>query len=39
MRHLGMFTTAAMAVTGIVAVVVVVMSAPDIRRYLKIRSM
>jgi hypothetical protein len=39
MRTLGRFTTAAGLAGGIVAVVVLVRSMPDIKRYLKIRAM
>jgi hypothetical protein len=39
MRTLGKITTGVGAVAVLVAAVVVVRSAPDIRRYLKMRSM
>ena len=39
MKILGMLTTAVTSAVAVLAAVVVVRSLPDIRRYLKIRSM
>ena len=39
MRVIGVFTTAVLTVAAVCAAVVVIESIPDIRRYLKIRSM
>ena len=39
MKALGMFTAGVIAALGVVAALVTVKSLPDIRRYLKIRSM
>lgn len=39
MRVIGVITTGVGAVTAVAATIVLIMSIPDIKRYLKIRSM